>query len=499
MEKTEVKISSIFVRKSKFFTYRIFTYFSFLLLPVWVQKAINLPQFVQVPIMALYIIFMIGQWFLLGKEIDHRLKIYYKQVSSIDRVIYRLLLGMLFMVIYFNLLSFLPNKWLINTFWTTWGVLGLFYSWPTRGRIIQESMSSSFSEYRYLDSFEKTLLLLSFIFFVVSIPSFPSLVNVEALKLFFDPGENFHSVFWNFLKVNYLPFQNYPGLFKLSWCLHFYLVGAGLFLVVFYAFLRYFFSRRSSLLGVFALISSWSFSKILEAEYGASISATYSLLWVWSILWVNKSSTYRTGLFLGLVNFLGVLINPAYILLFVAQLFMTNFYMLNDKTKWFKKQLLRYQLPGMILCVVLVSASMDKILALEFLDTSVFEGISGIIRRKGFFSLSIVGVLIFILSCFRFEKLSIQHQHIEKVKFHHLLLLITALFFMALIVDVKLMTSLSAMWVVTLLSLLPLELIFYSISRLRSKRNLIYLTYILVCLLDSHFEGRIKILYSLFQ
>ena len=40
-----------------------------------------------------YLIFMIGQWYLLGKEIDHRLKIYYRVNSSMDRTVYRIFTG----------------------------------------------------------------------------------------------------------------------------------------------------------------------------------------------------------------------------------------------------------------------------------------------------------------------------------------------------------------------------------------------------------------------
>ncbi len=54
------------------------------------------------------------------------------------------------------------------------------------------------------------------------------------------------------------------------------------------------------------------------------------------------------------------------------------------------------------------------------------------------------------------------------------------------------------MWVLTVFSLIPLEWIFQSISRLRSKRNAIYALYILVCLLDSHFEGRVRIIGKMF-
>ena len=57
----------------------------------------------------------------------------------------------------------------------------------------------------------------------------------------------------------------------------------------------------------------------------------------------------------------------------------------------------------------------------------------------------------------------------------------------------------SMMWMLAFMSLIPLELVFQSISRLRSNRNMIYLIYILICLLDSHFEGRVKVFIRIFN
>lgn len=298
MENTLEKSSGIIYIKSKFFIYRVVSYFSFLLLPILIPKSVQLPLAGQTLLMVLYILFMVSQWFFLGKEIDHRFKIYFRVNSSMDRVVYRLILGMIFFYLYFNALSFFSSKWIYNLFWVTWVVLGIFYSWPTRGKIIQESVSSNFTEFRYLDSFEKTLVGLILIMFTFSIPEFPTIVSPEALKMYFDPTESFSGHFWNFITVNYYPFRKYPELFKIAWCLHYYIIGVGVFMLVFYAFLRFFVSRRLSLLGLFVLISSWSFSKILAVNSGHAIVATYSLLWIWTTLWVTKSSTYRSGFFL---------------------------------------------------------------------------------------------------------------------------------------------------------------------------------------------------------
>jgi hypothetical protein len=70
---------------------------------------------------------------------------------------------------------------------------------------------------------------------------------------------------------------------------------------------------------------------------------------------------------------------------------------------------------------------------------------------------------------------------------------------MGIFVEKDLIHSFGLMWFVVFLSVLPLEWIFQSISRLRSRRNFIYLVYVLVCLLDSHFEGRLRILYNFYQ
>ena len=70
---------------------------------------------------------------------------------------------------------------------------------------------------------------------------------------------------------------------------------------------------------------------------------------------------------------------------------------------------------------------------------------------------------------------------------------------LSLIVDKDLVKNFGMLWFVVFLSILPLEWIFQSISRLRSRRNFIYAIYILVCLLDSHFEGRVRMLYNFYQ
>jgi hypothetical protein len=444
--------------------------------------------------------FMMGQWFLFGKELDHRLKIYFRVNSSMDRILYRFLTGMIFFIIYFNLLSFLPHKWIYNSFWVTWVCLGLFYSWPTRGKIIKESVSSSFSEFRFLDSFEKTLVGLILLMLVFSMPAFPQLTSFSALKLFFDPSEALSSHYWNFLMVNYYPFKSYPELFKIAISMHFYYICLGLFLICFYALLRYFVSRRLSLLGVFALISSWAFSKILDAHYGDSLQTTFALFAVWSILWITKSSTYRAGLFLGLLGYYGTIVNAAYSLILPLNIALLYFVFLRDKTPWFRRQLLKYASFGALLAIVVLlgnSNFLEDFRAFEL--STLIQNFKVIFERKAINVLSIFGLIILLLK-FSIPRLNLLKEFkIDSFKLFELSTLIVLYGLFALFIDYRLIDSFSLMWPIVLFSLIPLELLFQSISRLRSKRNMIYLVYILICLLDSHFEGRVKIFIKLFE
>lgn len=499
MENTLANGSNIFKIKWKFFTFRIVSYFSFLLIPVYIQKGLELSSFSLAFLMSLYILFTISQWFLLGKEIDHRLKIYFRVNSSIDRVVYRLFLGMFFFILLFNSLSFLDSKWIYNSYWITWSILGLFYSWPTRGRIIQESVSSNFGEYKFLDRFEKTLVFLILLMFIFSVPEFPPQANIDLLKLYFDPLEKIGNPFWNFLLVNYYPFKSYPSLFRLAWSLHFYIVGVGSFLLVFYAFLRFFVSRRLSLLGVFALISSWSFSKTLIHNVEYSFLTTYSLIWIWSLLWVAKSSTYRAGLFLGLVSYWGALVNQSYAFLVFFQIILLYFVFLKDRTSWYKRQLLRYALFGSVLTVLHLIASFDLLESFHRFDFVLLKNALKEIDRKGFFALAVFGAGIVLLKTFskklKFLKdLQIEKQNLVIFLYCYLVFILFSLFW-----DQFLISGFGIMWSLAFLSLIPLEFIFQSLTRFRSKRNMFYVIYILICLLDSHFEGRVKLFFKIFN
>ena len=499
MEKALAKKSDFIKIKSKFFINRLVTYFSFLLIPLWMQKTVELNLFIQSGIILLYLMFMVGQWYLMGKEIDHRLKIYYRANSSMDRIVYRLLSGNIFLIIIFNLFYIFPDDVSRVLFWTFFTLVGLFYSWPTRGKIIEESMAGQFGEFRFLDSFERTVLLLILILFAISLPEIPLFQNIDALKLFFDPNENVHSMFWNFLSVNYIPFNSYPRLFNLAWSLHIYFFGIGTFLLAFYCLLRFFFSRRLAILGVFAVISSWSFSRILGYDFISAIKTTFPLLSVWAFLWCSKSATYRSGLLMGLICFLGTIFDVAFALLFPIYIIGILIISFKEKTKWYKLQWTKYTTLGFLLILSLVLTHTENNQSmLGFNLTSLIGEFGDLIYRKAFFTISFVGLFMFLIYVFKFDRSRVAMVTFDNQKISELAYALFILLTFSIFLNTIYIKSFTAMWILTLFSLIPLEWIFQSMSRLRSKRNIIYALYILVCLLDSHVEGRIRIIGKMF-
>lgn len=500
MERTLEKSSNIYWEKSKFFLSRALTYFSFLLIPVWIQKTLELNIFVQSLMMLFYIMFMAGQWYLLGKEIDHRLKIYFRANSSIDRVLYRLAIGFATMILIFNIMSFIPDSIVRHFFWGFFVCLGLFYSWPTRGKIIEESVSTQFTEYRYLDAFEKTVLIVTLGVFLCSMPSFPFLSNLETFKLIVDPEEKMNTQLWNYLSMNFFPFRRFPHLVNLGWSMHFFYIGMSLYLLAFYGIMRFFISRRISILGLFALVSTWSFSLFLKKDPYACATSTFAVLWVWSILWCVKSSTYRSGLMYGLICYTGVVLNYNHFFLFPVGLALLYFIFLKENTDWYRVQFVKYTSLGMVLILITLITHID----LRFFEagatlSQLGHYVSAVIKRKAFFSLSTIGLvsLLIMVSKPQWKILAMLTVDIKRLREFSLLVL--CLIFGGWVMEKELMVNFGSLWFITFLSILPLEWIFQSISRLRSRRNFIYAVYVIVCLLDSHIEGRFRILYNFYQ
>lgn len=471
-----------------------------MLLPVWIQKTLELNIFIQSLMMLAYLLFMGGQWYLLGKEIDYRFKIYFRANSTIDRLLYRIVLGHTLMIFILNLMSFIPDEMVRHFFWGFFIVVGIFYSWPTRGKIIQESVSTQFDEYKYLDSFEKTVLFMALAIFLVSMPSFPFLSNLETLKLIIDPEEKMHSQMWSYLHMNFYPFRRFPHLVNLGWSMHFYFINFTLYFMAFYGVLRFFISRRLSILGAFALISTWSISTLLKKDPFLCVTTTFSVIWIWSILWCIKSSTYRSGLMFGLLSYFGVILNSNFVFLFPVGMGLLYFVFLKEGTDWYRSQFVKYTMMGMFLIIVTMITHLDLSFFHDTFNTKDFYNhLSILIKRKAFYSLSFLGLIAFVLLVFKSSKKFLSAINVDRQRLIELCILVMCLFFFGFFVEKDLIHGFGILWFIVFLAVLPLEWIFQSISRLRSRRNFIYMVYVIVILLDSHFEGRVRILYNFFQ
>jgi hypothetical protein len=279
--------------------------------------------------------------------------------------------------------------------------------------------------------------------------------------------------------------------------MHFYFVGLGFYLLAFYGVCRFFISRRLSILALFALISTWSFSIFLKRDPYYALVTTFSLVWLWAVLWSVKSSTYRSGLMFGLICYLGTLLNYHNAILFPIGLVVLYFSFLKESTDWFRLQFVKYSYVGLIL--ILISVLMNYDISFSANPSgffSYFQGIGVLVKRKAFFALSFIGVTSLLISYVgkKFNLFSVMNIDYDRLK--QLLILIFILIFLGVFYEKDLIKNFGSLWIIVFLSVYPLEWLFQSISRLRSKRNIIFVVYILICLLDSHLEGRFRIFYN---
>ena len=187
-----------------------------------------------------------------------------------------------------------------------------------------------------------------------------------------------------------------------------------------------------------------------------------------------------------------------------VQILLLYFLFFRDQTSWFRNQVLKYMLFGIILAIVAFSSNLESMQWVEGITTREFFTLIGkAIDRKAFFVLSIFGaVFVFfklLSEIFKIEYALVQNWGIDVVKLREFATSFSVVVFLSFFIDRFLIYGFSILWLVCLLSLVPVEWIFQSLTKLRSKRNLIYGIYILVCLLDSHIEGRVKILLKILK
>jgi len=441
---------------------------------------------------------MASQWYQLGKELDHRFKIFYRTNSTIDRMIYRFFTGTICMFLLFNFIFLLNESSQKIFFWLFFIIMGIFYSWPTRGKIIEESISQQFREFKFLDSFERNVLTLVVVYFLVSIPELPIFESIEALKLYLDPIGRIHPSLWNYYTVLFLPFKKYPSLLSLSLCLIIYIKGLFISLVCLYALSRYFFARRLSVLSTLVFISSWAFFINVENEFLVVLTSSLPVFIIWSMLWVVTSATYRSGLVFGFCFVWAALLDITNVLFIPFIILMVVFYFKN-KTNWFKKQFLKYTLIGLAITVFLIFSTTQPVFDFDNYKLSVFiDELIFIFSKKAFLSLFIVSFVGAILYKLKIIKGKYSMNTVTKRNFQLLLCYVVLVFGFGFFINRTLINNISLFWILILLSLFPIEFIFQNLVRHRSKRNAIFIFYILVALMDSHFEGRFRNISNIF-
>ncbi|MDH4469067.1 MAG: hypothetical protein QE271_13495 [Bacteriovoracaceae bacterium] len=487
--------ADILLEKWQFFLQRFVLYFGFLLIPLWINRIVEISPIFQLTVLLLYIVFLFGQFYLLAKEVDHRLKISVRAQSSTDRILYRLVIGQSFFLIYFFLLNYIPEEIYRHFFWATWAAMGLFYSWPTRGKIIQEGLSTDLNEFRFLDGFEKTILVLLISTCILSIPSIPKFESFETLRLYLDPTQRLSDFYFHFVGHVLFPFTNFPSLYFYGWNVYLYLFSTTVLLLSSYCLFRFFFSRRLSLLGLYAIISSWAFSKTLQNNYYSLLVGSFAVLYIWSLYWASRAGNYRSGLIVGSVLLWGVWIDHSIFLLWPITVVYFWFWGLRSSHAWFKQHFYKYTLFSFIVSLLVL---LDHGIGLKFSswddwiilkNTLIF-----VFLQKSFLYISIVGIGLLILTKF-YPWIDRQAQFLnQENKFTDLIIITSFFLVLGLLFYHDYISSYLFITLLTFFSLVPLEILFRNLQSLRSQRNLIFVTYILICLFDSHLEGRVKIL-----
>lgn len=491
MEKTSTRLKR---EKIYFFAKRATIYSSFLVFVFGILPYIQDYAAGRIYWGLVYCLYLMGIFYLVGREVDHRLKIYFRTNSSIDRMFYRVISGYLISGLIAYLFSFIPFKFHDPVFWIFWATWGILYSWPTRAKVLKEPFLKQVSEFRYLDKFEKLLVFLCTLLVLISIPLFQEVHSLDVFVLNRDPEKFLHPVFWKSVDFLFHP-VSVMGIAKTTtWFMFVYFMSCISLLLSSYCLLRFFFNRRLSLLGIFSIISSWGLVLIFESDpiYGALISS-FSVLWLWGLLWAMRSATYRSGLFMGLLSAYGYILYVGNLPFFFIAMALGWFVLFKEKTTWFKKQFIKYNLLGASVLLLLAPWEQREFpLRFHLSKANLLQQWDYNFFHKDFYVLSVLGLLLIIVFSFNFKSFADRFNVYNRELFGKLLYCLSALVGVSLICAPQNISYINTLWMMTFLSLVPLEWLFQAVRRLRSKSNIIYGIYIVICLLDSRIEGRIK-------
>ena len=170
---------------------------------------------------------------------------------------------------------------------------------------------------------------------------------------------------------------------------------------------------------------------------------------------------------------------------------------LKDRTWWYKGQLIKYATFGWLLCIALLILNIEQFRNIHPNSWSLFDSALKLIDRKAFFVLSFFGIVVILANYLKPKARFLLQLSLNRELTNYLLILSIFFCLNSFVFDAYIFRDFSLMWLICVLSLMPIEIIFQTISRMRSNRNMIYFIYILICLLDSHFEGRVKIFLKL--
>lgn len=491
MEKTSHSLKR---EKLVFLSKRLLLYGSFLPFILIILPELRDNAMGRVSFGLIYCLYLFGIFSLVGKELDHQFKIYFRANSTVDRMLYRFISGYLVTGLFFYLFNLAPESFRGHLFWGYWAFWGLLYIWPTRAKILKEPFVKQVSEFKYLDKFEKLLVFLCAVLFFISVPYFQETYSLDIFVSQYDPTPYLHTAFWSSFNLLYQPIADQNILLTTSWFCFFYFMSYIVLLVAGYCLLRFFFNRRLSLLGVFSMAASWAIVLTAESSliYGAFISS-FSIMWIWALLWIQRSATYRSGLFIGMVASYGYILYNGNFLFYPASLLLAWFILFREKTSWFKKQFVKYTLVGAVsLLIIALTDKRDWKSVFSFDHGQIFEQWHYNFFHKDFYILSILGLILISLFILNIKNFAFKHKIYNKELFEVFLVCIGSLCAISLLFSPQNISYINSLWMMTFCSLVPLEWLFQAVRRLRSKSNLIYGIYIVICLLDSRIEGRIK-------
>lgn len=482
------EINNWALKKVIFFISRVIFFGCALVLPLYFEKLHSLHKIYGYLLVVSYFIFITMNWYVWGKEINYRFKVYARANSSVDRILERILLGSVVSIFILSCISMFSRFDESVLYWGFWSLAALFFSYPTKRRIIDRKISFEFSELKFMDGFEKVIFGIIIIVFLVSVPNFPIFHGTDAIKVYLDPGELIHDQLWAFYDLILFHGKEITGSNNFSYFYFTYLLFFGFFVLSFYCILRFKFTRKVALIGTLSIVCTRYLYYLLFNHVSDLLTTAIMMILCWVFLWSLKSSTYRSGLLMGLIGYFCLLVNIKMLLLHAALTIVFLIYKFKESSFWFLKQFIRYTLVGATLTILTLllhhgfQVSINILNFYEFIDQFKI-----IFTSKSFFILAIPGILILF-----FDLISKKDFELFKIFIFLVLAIIWGLIF-----EIGAVRSFFIVALISFVCMLTLDKILSKVSINKSHQNLIILFYVVMCMMDSSIEYRVKSLLGL--